>query len=235
MSNACIIVSLDYAGATAALALVSELDPEKCRVKVGKELFTSAGPTLIEKLVGQGFDVFLDLKYHDIPNTVARACSAASDLGVWMLNVHASGGLAMLNSAREAVEKSHHKPLLIAVTVLTSLSTHNLAELGLTSSVEDQVIRLAKLTQSAGLDGIVCSPQEVSIMRKHMGQDFKLITPGIRPAGSANEDQKRVMTPAEAITMGSDYLVIGRPITQATDPMQALQDIEAEIDAVKRH
>ncbi len=235
MSNACIIVSLDYAGATAALALVSELDPEKCRVKVGKELFTRAGPTLIEKLVGQGFDVFLDLKYHDIPNTVARACSAASDLGVWMLNVHASGGRAMLNSAREAVEKSNHKPLLIAVTVLTSLSTHDLSELGLTSSVEEQVIRLAKLTRSAGLDGIVCSPQEVSIMRKHMDQDFKLITPGIRPAGSANEDQKRVMTPAEAITMGSDYLVIGRPITQATDPMQALRDIEADIDAVKGH
>ncbi len=235
MSNSCIIVSLDYAGATTALALVSELDPEKCRVKVGKELFTSAGPALIEKLVSQGFDVFLDLKYHDIPNTVARACSAASDLGVWMLNVHASGGRAMLDSAREAVEKSHHKPLLIAVTVLTSLSTDNLAELGLTSSVEDQVIRLAKLTQLAGLDGIVCSPQEVSIMRKHMGQDFKLVTPGIRPAGSANEDQKRVMTPAEAITMGSDYLVIGRPITQATDPLQALQNIEAEIDAVKGH
>lgn len=235
MSNACIIVSLDYAGATAALALVSELDPEKCRVKVGKELFTGAGPALIEKLVGQGFDVFLDLKYHDIPNTVARACSAASDLGVWMLNVHASGGRAMLNSAREAVEKSNHKPLLIAVTVLTSLSTHDLSELGLTSSVEEQVIRLAKLTRSAGLDGIVCSPQEVSIMRKHMDQGFKLITPGIRPAGSANEDQKRVMTPAEAITMGSDYLVIGRPITQATDPMQALQDIEAEIDALKGH
>ncbi len=233
VSNSRIIVSLDFAGTDAALALVSKLDPARCRLKVGKELFTSSGPVLIEKLVSDGFDVFLDLKYHDIPNTVARACNAASELGVWMLNVHASGGRAMLNSAREAIDKSNHQPLLIAVTVLTSLTTDDLAELGLVSSAEEQVLRLAGLTQSAGLDGIVCSAHEVSSMRKHMGPDFKLITPGIRPVGSASNDQKRIMTPADAITLGSDYLVIGRPITQAHDPLQTLLDIESEIEMVR--
>jgi orotidine-5'-phosphate decarboxylase len=226
-----IIVSLDYAQAEPALDLVTQLDPEKCRLKVGKELFTHAGPALIEKLVEANFDVFLDLKFHDIPNTVAGACSAAADLGVWMLNVHASGGRAMLNAAREAIDKNTQQPLLIAVTVLTSLSSSDLSELGIASSIEDQVRRLASLSQSAGLDGVVCSAQEVSTMRKHLAQDFKLVTPGIRPAGSVSDDQKRVMTPAEAITAGSDYLVIGRPITQAVDPLRALMDIEAEIES----
>ncbi len=232
MNNSRIIISLDYANVEPVLELVGQLDPQKCRVKVGKELFTRAGPALIEKLVSKNFDVFLDLKFHDIPNTVARACSAAADLGVWMLNVHASGGRAMLHSAREAIDKSSHQPWLIAVTVLTSLSAQDLNELGIASSVDEQVGRLARLTQANGLDGIVCSAQEVSFVRRQMGSDFKLVTPGIRPAGSAGDDQKRIMTPAEAITSGSDYLVIGRPITQAKEPMQALLDIEAEIEAV---
>ncbi|MBT7951403.1 MAG: orotidine-5'-phosphate decarboxylase [Gammaproteobacteria bacterium] len=230
VNNSHIIVSLDYAEEKPALELVTQLDPNKCRLKVGKELFTHAGPRFIEKLTDKDFDVFLDLKFHDIPNTVARACSAAADLGVWMLNVHASGGRAMMQSAREAIDKSSHQPLLIAVTILTSLSDQDLIELGITSSVEDQVLRLAELTKSAGLDGIVCSAQEVSRLRMHMGQNFKLITPGIRPAGYASDDQKRVMTPAEAISAGSDYLVIGRPVTQSENPLQALLDIEAEIN-----
>ncbi|MFT7458232.1 MAG: orotidine-5'-phosphate decarboxylase [Planctomycetota bacterium] len=227
-----IIVSLDFDKADSALALVAELDPGKCRLKVGKELFTSAGPNLIEKLVSQKFDVFLDLKYHDIPNTVARACCAAAELGIWMLNVHALGGRAMLSSAREAIDKSSHQPLLIAVTVLTSLSSDDLVELGITSSVEEQVIRLARLCQLIGLDGVVCSAHEASLIRKQLGPDFKLITPGIRPAGSATDDQKRIMTPARAIALGSDYLVVGRPITQAREPLQALLDIESEIESV---
>lgn len=233
MNNARIIVSLDFANAEDALSLVAQLDPQRCRLKVGKELFTQAGPALIKKLVERNFDVFLDLKYHDIPNTVARACSAAAALGVWMLNVHAAGGRAMLSSAREAIDQSPYQPLLIAVTVLTSLSSQDLAELGISASIEEQVIRLASLGQSVGLDGIVCSAREVTILRQQFGQDFKLITPGIRPTGSASDDQKRVMTPAEAINAGSDYLIIGRPITQAEDPLQALLDIEAEIAAVQ--
>ena len=166
---------------------------------------------------------------------MARACSAAADLGIWMLNVHAAGGRAMLSSAREAIDKSHHQPLLIAVTVLTSLSSDDLVEIGITSSTEEQVMRLASLSQLCGLDGVVCSAQEIIPLREHLGSDFKLITPGIRPMGSAVDDQIRVMTPARAISLGSDYLVIGRPITQASDPLQALLDIESEIETVKRH
>jgi len=228
-----IIVSLDYDRTDSALALVAQLDPGKCRLKVGKELFTHAGPGLIEKLVDRNFDVFLDLKYHDIPNTVARACSAAADLGVWMLNVHALGGRAMLNAAREAIDKCSHQPLLVAVTVLTSLSSHDLEEIGIMSSIEEQVKRLASLSQSAGMNGIVCSAREVGTMRGLMGVNFKLVTPGIRPERGRSDDQKRIMTPAEAINAGSDYLVIGRPITQAEDPLQALIDIEAEIEFAK--
>ncbi len=233
MNSSQIIISLDYAKTDSALALVAQLDPGKCRLKVGKELFTHAGPGLIEKLVDRNFDVFLDLKYHDIPNTVARACNAAADLGVWMLNVHASGGRAMLNAAREAIDKSTRQPLLVAVTVLTSLSSRDLDEIGMVSSIEEQVRRLASLSQSAGLDGIVCSAQEVSTMRGLMGENFKLVSPGIRPAGSRSDDQKRIMTPAQAIAAGSDYLVIGRPVTQAEDPLQALIDIESEIKSVQ--
>jgi orotidine-5'-phosphate decarboxylase len=227
-----IIVSLDYAEAKPALEFVAQLDAEKCRLKVGKELFTHAGPAFIEKLVQQNFDVFLDLKYHDIPNTVAKACIAAAGLGVWMLNVHASGGRVMMQSAREAIDKSTHKPLLIAVTVLTSLSSQDLLEVGVSSSTEEQVLRLARLSQSAGLDGVVCSAQEASVLRKELNQDFLLVTPGIRPANYGSDDQKRVMTPAQAITAGSNYLVIGRPITQSTDPLKTLLDIEAEISVV---
>lgn len=233
MNNSHIIVSLDYADEKSALELVTQLDPDKCRLKVGKELFTHAGPKFIVKLVDKNFDVFLDLKFHDIPNTVAKACSAAADLGVWMLNVHALGGRAMLQAAREAIDKGSRQPLLIAVTILTSLSDHDLIELGITSSVEEQVLRLAELTKSTGLDGIVCSAQEVRKLRRQLGQNFKLITPGIRPAGSDSDDQKRVMTPAEAMSAGSDYLVIGRPVTQSENPLQALLDIESDINEFK--
>jgi len=224
-----VIVSLDYPDAETALALVSKLDADRCRVKVGKELFTRSGPALVEKLSGQGFPVFLDLKFHDIPHTVARACKAAADLGVWMLNVHAMGGREMLQAAREALDAGDDPPLLVAVTVLTSLRRENLAETGVEGSVEQQVLRLAGLARAAGLDGVVCSAREVRALRAQAGDGFKLVTPGIRPAGSARDDQKRVATPAQAIALGSDYLVIGRPITQAADPLRALLDIEGDL------
>ena len=232
VNNSRIIVSLDFADAESALKLIDKLDAKKCRLKVGKELFTSVGPQFVEKLVMRGFDVFLDLKYHDIPNTVARACSAAAELGVWMLNVHASGGREMLTRARQAIDESSNKPLLIAVTVLTSLSSEDLLEIGLKQSVDEQVRRLASLSQSTGLDGIVCSAQEAASMRENLGSNFKLITPGIRLANDSRDDQKRIMTPAKAISEGSDYLVVGRPITQAHDPLQVLLEIESEIESV---
>ncbi len=224
-----IVVALDYASASPALALAAQLDPALCRVKVGKELFTAAGPALVEQLVSQGFGVFLDLKFHDIPNTVAKACEAASRLGVWMLNVHASGGSKMMEAAREGVERSGQQPLLIAVTVLTSMDQAGLQQLGIETPLEQHVLRLAKLTQAAGLDGVVCSAQEAPVLRQALGQDFKLVTPGIRPAEASLDDQSRVATPAEALALGSSYLVIGRPITQAADPLQALQQIDLSI------
>jgi len=227
-----IIVSLDYATETPALELVAQLDAQKCRLKVGKELFTSAGPAFIEKLVALNFDVFLDLKFHDIPNTVAKACAAASELGIWMLNVHASGGRAMMSAAREAIDKSNNQPLLIAVTILTSLTNDDLNDIGVSATIDEQVLRLANLAQSSGLDGIVCSALEVANLRQQLGSEFGLVTPGIRPAGTAHDDQKRIMTPAQAIRAGSSYLVIGRPITQSENPLQALLDIETEIDSV---
>ena len=229
MSKSRIIVSLDYAGAEEAMAMVSKLDSERCRLKVGKELFTAAGPQFVETLVKLDFDVFLDLKFHDIPNTVARACAAASQMGVWMLNVHASGGRSMMSAAREAIDNASHTPLLIAVTVLTSMGEDDLKDIGNTSSVEEQVMRLANLAQLSGLDGVVCSAREVSALRQNLGPVFKLVTPGIRPSNSNKDDQKRVMTPAEAISSGSDYLVIGRPVTRAADPLQVLTDIENEM------
>ena len=232
MNNSRIIVSLDYPDGAPALALAEQLDSQKCRLKVGKELFTAAGPAFIEKLVERDFDVFLDLKYHDIPNTVARACAVATEMGVWMLNVHASGGREMLLAAREAVDQGDNQPLLIAVTVLTSLGTLELAEVGVESGVDEQVKRLATLTGAAGLDGVVCSAREVTELRNLMGSEFKLVTPGIRPAGSKTDDQKRITTPSDAISMGSDYLVIGRPVTAAPDPLEALLAIEAEIEPV---
>ncbi len=227
-----IIVSLDFSNAEEALTVSDKLDPAHCHLKVGKELFTSAGPALVEALRKCGYDVFLDLKFHDIPNTVAKACAAAADLGVWMINVHASGGREMLIAAREAIDKQSSNPLLIAVTVLTSLQENDLKEIGINASADEQVSRLAALTQECGLDGVVCSAREVERLRNERGESFCLVTPGIRSAGSNTDDQKRIMTPVEAIQAGSDYLVIGRPIIQAGDPMQALLSIEKEINEV---
>ena len=220
-----IIVALDYADAASALKLVNQLEPSLCKLKVGKELFTAAGPQFVEQLMAKDFKVFLDLKFHDIPNTVAKACEAASNLGVWMLNVHASGGSAMMQAALEGVNKSTHSPYLIAVTVLTSMNQAGLNEIGIENSVEEQVLKLAKLTQTAGLHGVVCSAQEAQMLRMHLKDDFFLITPGIRPANVNQNDQSRVVTPQDALNSGASYLVIGRPITQAPNPLQALETI----------
>lgn len=224
-----ILVALDFPSAAPALALAHRLDPGQCRLKVGKELFTAAGPDLVLQLQALGFEVFLDLKFHDIPNTVAGAVRAAAELGVWMVNVHASGGRRMLLAAREALEKLQQRPLLIAVTVLTSLERSDLAEIGLDIDPLLQVERLARLTADCGLDGVVCSAQEAPRLRVACGGDFCLVTPGIRPAVAAAGDQRRVMTPAAALAAGADYLVIGRPITAAADPALALAQIAAEI------
>lgn len=224
-----VIVALDYPEAAPALAIASRLDPAACRVKVGKELFTRGGPALVEGLVGRGFDVFLDLKYHDIPNTVAAACRAAAALGVWMINVHAQGGRRMMVAAREALASSRQPPLLIGVTVLTSMSDDDLRETGYAVTAAQLVGRLAALTHASGLDGVVCSAREAAMLRQAEGAGFLLVTPGIRPADAAGDDQRRVMTPAEALAVGADYLVIGRPITAAPDPLMALQAIRASI------
>jgi len=224
-----IIVALDFSEVSQALAVVARLHPSTCRLKVGKELFTLGGPPLVEKLLKQGFQVFLDLKFHDIPHTVAQACRAAAELGVWMMTVHTLGGGKMLEAAREAVASTSQRPLLIGVTLLTSLDDDDLRDIGIGGTVEDQVVRLAGLAQQTGLDGVVCSAQEARSLRVRYGPGFCLVTPGIRPAGAATQDQRRVMTPAEALQAGADYLVIGRPITQAPDPQQALAAIEAEI------
>ena len=225
-----IVIALDYADPAKAIEFVQKLDPARCRLKVGKELFTRGGPQVVEALSKLGYDIFLDLKFHDIPNTVAQACLAAGDLGVWMVNVHALGGRKMMETAREALEKTSNPPLLIAVTVLTSMGEGDISEVGLTGSPEDNVRRLARLSQESGLDGVVCSPREVAMIREGQGTDFKLVTPGIRPSWAQKGDQTRVMTPAEAIQTGSDYLVIGRPITAADDPMAALLAVEQELD-----
>jgi len=223
-----IIVALDYADAKSALNLVEQLNPALCRIKVGKELFTAAGPQLVETLVKKDFGVFLDLKFHDIPNTVAKACEAASHLGVWMLNVHASGGLAMMQAAKEGVLKSGHNPLLIAVTVLTSMDQVTLNQVGVPGKLQEQVLNLATLTKQAGLDGVVCSALEAIDLRNALGNEFLLVTPGIRPANTELNDQTRVMTPALALSFGASYLVIGRPITQAPNPLEALEKIHQE-------
>jgi len=223
-----IIVALDYADAASALKLTAQLDPALCRLKVGKELFTAAGPQLVEQLTRAEFSVFLDLKFHDIPNTVAKACTAASNLGVWMLNVHASGGLEMMQAARLAVNNTAHKPLLIAVTVLTSMDQAALTQIGIETDVATHVLKLATLTQHAGLDGVVCSALEATMLRRELGSQFCLVTPGIRPADASADDQSRVVTPSAALAMGADYLVIGRPITQASNPLQALAAIHAQ-------
>ncbi len=228
--NPRIIVALDVSTQEDALALVSNLDPRLCRVKVGKELFTRVGPRVVEAMQNRGFGVFLDLKFHDIPNTVAGACRAAAALEVWMVNVHASGGRKMMEAAREAVEASRARPLLTAVTVLTSLDADDLTEIGLGSSAETHVVNLARLAEQAGLDGVVCSPGELNGLKGQVSDKFLRVTPGIRPAGSAKSDQKRVMSPAEAMKLGAHYLVIGRPITAAPDPAEALDEIAREIE-----
>jgi orotidine-5'-phosphate decarboxylase len=231
MSDPKIIVALDFPDARAAQEMAARLDPALCRVKVGKELFTAAGPTLVEALAARGFGVFLDLKFHDIPNTVASACKAAARLGVWMMNVHASGGRAMMQAARESLANHAQRPKLIAVTVLTSMAGNDLADIGMSGRPDEAVLRLARLAQSAGLDGVVCSAQEARALRVACGADFNLVTPGIRPADGKQDDQKRVMTPRAAVDAGADYLVIGRPITQAPDPVAMLQQIQQEISA----
>ena len=229
MSDPKIIVALDYPVAASALALADRLEPALCRLKVGKELFTAAGPALVEELIRRGFDIFLDLKYHDIPNTTAQACKAAAGLGVWMVNVHALGGRKMLEAAREALESSSHRPKLVAVTMLTSMAQQDLAEICIDARLADVVLRLATLAQDSGLDGVVCSAQETVMLRKNCGDEFCLVTPGIRPADSSPNDQSRVVSPKAAMLAGSTYLVIGRPITRAADPLQALLMINQEI------
>lgn len=224
-----IIIALDFANIERVRALVAQLDPRRCRLKIGKELFTHAGPSIVAELQARGFDVFLDLKFHDIPSTVARACQAAADLGVWMVNVHASGGRKMLEAARDALSKAQRPPLLIAVTVLTSLDVTDLQEIGWPGSVENNVLLLAQLSRRTGLDGVVCSPREVALLRAQFEPDFKLVTPGIRPAGVGLNDQSRTLTPRQALDAGANYLVIGRPITGADDPLAALAAIEIEM------
>ena len=225
-----IIVALDYEKESDALALVDQIDPSLCRLKVGKEMFTTLGMNFVKQLHQRNFDVFLDLKYHDIPNTVARAVRSAADLGVWMVDLHASGGLRMMEEAKRILEPyGKDAPLLIAVTVLTSMEDLDLLQIGINASPMEQVLRLAHLTQRAGLDGVVCSPQEVEILRNACGEEFKLVTPGIRPIGADFGDQRRVMTPTAAVRAGSDYLVIGRPITKADNPVEILRSINASI------
>jgi orotidine-5'-phosphate decarboxylase len=233
MNDPKIIIALDYPAALPALALVDKLQPSLCRLKVGKELFTATGPALLEQLMNRGFEIFLDLKFHDIPNTTAQACKAAAGLGVWMVNVHALGGRKMLEAAREAIASSARRPKLIAVTLLTSMAQDDLAGLGINATPAEMVLRLATLARDSGLDGVVCSAHEAALLRKQCGTDFCLVTPGIRPAHASLDDQSRVMTPQAALCAGASYLVIGRPITQAADPLQALLDINKEIGVMQ--
>ncbi|SDH06025.1 orotidine-5'-phosphate decarboxylase [Vibrio xiamenensis] len=225
-----VIVALDYANQKDALTFVDKIDPNSCRLKVGKEMFTLFGPSFVDQLHQRGFSVFLDLKFHDIPNTCSKAVRAAAEMGVWMVNVHASGGERMMQASREILEPyGKDRPLLIGVTVLTSMEQSDLQGIGIDVAPQEQVMRLATLTKNAGLDGVVCSAQESNMLKTALGSDFKLVTPGIRPAGSEAADQRRIMTPVDAIAAGSDYLVIGRPITQASDPALVLQQINASL------
>ena len=228
-----IIVALDFNSSSQAVEFVDTLDPKLCRLKIGKELFTAAGPNLVETMIKKEFDVFLDLKFHDIPNTVASAVQVAADLGVWMLNVHISGGSTMMKSAKDAIlSHGDRKPILIGVTVLTSISSAELSEIGINNELKDQVVQLAKLAYQSGLDGVVCSAEEAKLLRNSMPADFILVTPGIRREQDAAGDQKRVITPSQAIRNGSDYLVVGRPITQAASPSAALAAFNSEIASV---
>lgn len=224
-----IVVALDFPEPQAAVSLAAQLDPGRCRVKVGKELFCRAGPDVVARLVNMGFAVFLDLKFHDIPNTVAGACRAVADLGVWMVNVHSLGGRAMVQAAREALDAARRPPLLTAVTVLTSQDDQGLAEVGIAGGTEAAVLRLSDVAAGGGADGVVCSAREAAVLRARHGPGFSLVTPGIRPAAAAGDDQRRTMAPAEALAAGADYLVVGRPVTQAADPLAALAAIQAEI------
>jgi orotidine-5'-phosphate decarboxylase len=231
-----VVVALDYAEARPALALVQRLGPEACRLKVGKELFTAAGPAFVDTLVQRGFDVFLDLKFHDIPSTVAQACKAAARLGVWMLNVHALGGRAMLQAAREAVESgAGRRPRLIAVTVLTSMAEADLREVGIDASPLDEALRLAGLARESGLDGVVCSAHEAGLIRDRFGGNFLRVTPGIRLPEDAAGDQKRVMTPVMALQSGASHLVIGRSVTRAAAPLEVLARINSELVALEHN
>ena len=230
MNDPRIIVALDFPSAELAIAFAAKLDPATCRVKVGKELFTAAGPSLVESLTDKGFEVFLDLKFHDIPTTVANACKAAAGLGVWMMNVHALGGRKMLCAAREAVSPGSAK--LIAVTLLTSMGPADLSDVGISEKPRDVVRRLALLAHDCGLDGVVSSAMEAAELRSTIGEGFCLVTPGIRPAGASPDEQKRITTPSEAIRNGANYLVIGRPITQASDPVLVLQQLNNEISSL---
>ena len=227
-----VIVALDYADLASVEVMADQLSPEQCRVKVGKELFTYCGPAVVRLLQDKGFEVFLDLKFHDIPNTVAGAVKAAADLGVWMVNVHASGGARMMTAAREALANYQSPPSLIAVTVLTSMEAQDLQGVGLNCEPIEQVLRLAHLTRQCGLDGVVCSAQETTLLRAEIGKDFQLITPGIRPENTEQGDQRRIATPRSAIQSGSNYLVIGRPITQHPQPQQALLTINNQLQAL---
>jgi len=230
MNKSPVVVALDYENQKDALNLVSKLDPSLCRLKVGKEMFTHFGPSFVTELQQRNFDVFLDLKFHDIPNTTAKAVKAAADLGVWMVNVHASGGRRMMEAAREILTPfGETRPLLIAVTVLTSMEQADLVDLGLNVTPEQQVERLATLAKYANMDGVVCSAQEAAMLKQRCGNEFKLVTPGIRPSFAAVDDQKRIMTPAEALAVGVDFMVIGRPITKAADPLDALTKIYQEL------
>jgi orotidine-5'-phosphate decarboxylase len=225
-----LIVAVDRPDLAQATALADRLDPALCRLKVGMELFTAAGPAAVEALHARGFEVFLDLKFHDIPNTVAGACRSAAALGVWMINVHAGGGPRMLAAAAEAVSASRRRPLLVGVTVLTSLDQAELAAVGVAADPAEQVLRLARCCAEAGLDGVVCSPLEIVPLRVALGSDFRLVTPGIRSPGDAPDDQRRTLAPAAALAAGADWLVIGRPITGAADPLAALRAISASLD-----
>lgn len=226
MNDAKVVVALDFDNKADALAFINKIQPSDCRLKVGKEMFTYFGPEFVKEIVDRGFDVFLDLKFHDIPNTVAKAVKAAAELGVWMVNVHASGGSKMMEKAKEILIPYGDKaPLLIAVTVLTSMNQDDLIGIGINKTPAEHVNSLATLAQNAGLDGVVCSAWEAESLKDTFGDDFKLITPGIRPEGSSSDDQQRIMTPRQAIDVGVDYLVIGRPITKAADPHAVLQEI----------
>lgn len=221
-----VIVALDFANEHDTLAFVRRLSPELCQLKIGKELFTATGRSLVEKLIQQGFNLFLDLKYHDIPNTVAQACKVAADMGVWLVDMHASGGRRMMEAAADAVANYHHRPQLIGVTVLTSMEQGDLRELGFTQTPEELVLAWAALAKDSGLDGVVCSAHEAQALRQSLGNEFLLVTPGIRlDVAGNNDDQRRIMTPQQALAAGSSYLVMGRPITQAADPIAVLQQI----------